>query len=434
MKERVSPSLQNACAIFLLFIIGCQFPAGEPETPVSSDTTPPAVAITNPADNATLKDDVLIQAEASDDVAILDVTFYDGSALLYTDTEVPYEYEWILFGKDNGVHQIRVAARDASGNTSEDAVDVTVDIISADMPVPSVFINIFPVNSVLSFTSGTPGATIFTGTSTNVNALQPDSWRAGSDIVLSSTGTLKVFARAEKDGMKDSPVFVEAMTVDVSFPKAAGQPGSDAVHMDDAAIIAWATGYVNYHVGADCDEVWQTPEKALGKAAGDSFDIVCLGNGGDITLTFSSPVTDSPGADFAVFENSVSDTFLEIAYVEVSSNGRDFVRFDCVSLTESPVSAFGTIDPEHINGVGGRYRQGYGNPFDLSYLRYKEEVLNGTVDVSCITHVRIVDIQGNPDSGVTDYDSFSNIIYDPYRCYGSGGFDLEAVAVLHQSG
>jgi hypothetical protein len=434
MKKRVLPMLQTGALIILLCLNGCQFPAGKPETPVSSDTTPPAVVITNPADDAALDDDVLIQAEVSDDVGILDVSFYDGAALLYTDTGAPYEYEWMIFGKDNGVHRIRVVARDTSGNTSEDAVDVTVDIISADMPVPSVFINIFPLNSVISFTSGTPGAALCIGTSSNVNAPLPDSWRAGSDIMLSSAGTLKVFARAEKEGMKASPVFMEAITVAVDFPKAAGQPGSDAVHMDDAAIIAWATGYVNYHPGTDCDEGWQTPEKALGKAAGDSFDIVCLGNGGDITLTFSSPVTDRAGADFAVFENSVSDTFLEIAYVEVSSNGRDFVRFDCVSLTESPVPAFGTINPEHINGVGGRYRQGFGNPFDLSYLRYKEEVLDGTVDVSCITHVRIVDIRGNPDSGVTDYDSFGNIIYDPYRCYGSGGFDLEAVAVLHRSG
>ncbi|MCK4564219.1 MAG: PEP-CTERM sorting domain-containing protein, partial [Verrucomicrobia bacterium] len=66
---------------------------------------------------------------------------------------------------------------------------------------------------------------------------------------------------------------------------AAGQPGSTAIHMSSNAIVAWADGYLDMQYGEAVDEIWTTPEKALGPAEGTSFDIVSLGRGGQITLT-----------------------------------------------------------------------------------------------------------------------------------------------------
>ncbi|MEZ4549679.1 MAG: hypothetical protein R2874_04140 [Desulfobacterales bacterium] len=60
-----------------------------------------------------------------------------------------------------------------------------------------------------------------------------------------------------------------------------------------------------------------------GPAVGSSFDVV-LGRGGSIILTFDPPVENGEGWDFAVFENSFNDFNLELAFVEVSSNGTDF--------------------------------------------------------------------------------------------------------------
>ena len=121
------------------------------------------------------------------------------------------------------------------------------------------------------------------------------------------------------------------------YAPAAGKPGSTAIHKDDASFTNWATGYVNYLPGTGVDATWKTPEKALGQAVGDSYDVVVLGDGGSITLTFGGYITNGAGADFAVFENSFSDTFLELGYVEVSSNGVDFFRFPSASLTTKPV-------------------------------------------------------------------------------------------------
>jgi len=209
------------------------------------------------------------------------------------------------------------------------------------------------------------------------------------------------------------------------YPPAADETGSHAISKDDPALIFWATGYSDYIVGKNVDKTWQVPENALGKAEGNSFDIVALGSGGMLTLTFDSPIENGEGWDFAVFENSFSDRYLELAYVEVSSNGIDYVRFDAISLTVDPVPGFGNIDPTDVDGLAGKYRQAYGTPFDLEDLSDKPGVLSGEVDLSGISTVRIVDVVGDGSS----LDSVGEIIYDPYPTTGSAGFDLDAVGV-----
>lgn len=212
------------------------------------------------------------------------------------------------------------------------------------------------------------------------------------------------------------------------YAPAAGEPGSTAVWKENPAFVAWATNYENYIIGTDVTSTWQTPVRALGPAVGDSFDVVSLGDGGKITLTFAKPIKNGIGWDFAVFENSYSDTFLELAYVEVSSDGETFVRFDNDSRTDSPMGGFGSIDPTNIDGYGGKYRQGFGTPFDLADIATKNEVRSGTVKLSAITHVRIVDIIGDG----SNFDSNGDVIYDPYPTTASAGFDLDAVGVRYE--
>lgn len=224
------------------------------------------------------------------------------------------------------------------------------------------------------------------------------------------------------------------------FAPAAGQAGSNAVDKSSASIVQWATGYQDYLPGTDLDASFKTPAKALGAAVGGSFDIVSLGNGGSITLTFGGSIFNGAGADFAIFENSFSDTFLELARVEVSSNGLDFFRFPAYSLTPGLVGAFGSTDPTNLGGplvsgtadtfyegFAGKYRAGFGTPFDLSAL---EGALG--LDLNNVQYVRLIDVLGN-GSEFDDFPVTPNPIYDPYKTVGSAGFDLDAVGVMHFS-
>lgn len=126
-----------------------------------------------------------------------------------------------------------------------------------------------------------------------------------------------------------------------------------------------------------------------------------------------------------MFENAFNDYHLELAWVEVSSNGVDFVRFDNVSNTPGPVNGYGSVEASLVNGLAGKYRQGFGAPFDLSALAGKTEAQSGLVDLSRISHIRIVDITGDGSC----FDSLGHAIYDPFPTAGSSGFDLDAIGV-----
>ena len=204
---------------------------------------------------------------------------------------------------------------------------------------------------------------------------------------------------------------------------------------DSPQILGWATGVASLNRGlADITNpdggvvTFGDASNALGPAEGTSLDVVSLGDGGSITLTFDQPISDGAGADFAVFENSFSDTFLELAFVEVSSNGTDFFRFDATSLTQTQtqVGAFGTLDPTNLNNLAGTFRQGFGTPFDLA------ELTDPALNTDLVTHVRLIDVVGSIDPNVGSQDASGNFINDPFSTpFASGGFDLDGVAVLN---
>lgn len=225
-------------------------------------------------------------------------------------------------------------------------------------------------------------------------------------------------------------LWVGVVCVGGPYPPAVGQDGSTAIEKptdpnDTSVFVGWADGWTDYIIGTEVGAQWQTPDKALGVAKGTmaDHDIVCLGRGGQITLTFSIPIADGPGWDLATFENSMNNTFLELGYVEVSSDGINFFRFDNDSRTPATVGPFGAVDPTNITGYCSKYRQGYGTPFDLADLTGIEEL-----DINAVTHIRIVDIVGDGTYTDTDGDS----IYDPYATIGSAGVDLDAIGVIHQ--
>ena len=288
-------------------------------------------------------------------------------------------------------------------------------ILVEDCPRPSVpLLGVVPTGTEIPVTLEGDG-TLLTGTATGITADQPDAWTEAASVVLDNPGDVLVFARSEGQYC-DTVDLRHQYLVQDDLPPAAGEPGSEAVAMDDDALEAWAATAPAVSFGEDVAEEWQNTDNALGAAQGTSTDIVSLGRGGSITLSFSPAITDGPGYDFAIFENSFSDLFLELAFVEVSSDGEHFVRFDSLYLGTEAISGYGQLDPQLVgDGLAGKYRQGFGTPFDLAVLRQHAAVVSGLLNPDAITHVRIVDIVG--DGNTTD--SFGHPIYDPYPTTGS---------------
>lgn len=202
--------------------------------------------------------------------------------------------------------------------------------------------------------------------------------------------------------------------------------------------FSWPANVTGYAPSEFVSGNFADPAKALGPVTGDNFDIVSLGDlaaaaitagdpPGSVTLEFTQPLHDLTGSDFVVFENgTISQSglggagaggiFGELAHVEVSGDGVNFVRIPSRSLTPSLTGAYGSIDPTHVHNLAGKHVNSYGDswgtPFDL-----------GAVGLATATHIRIVDIPGNGAFA----DGIGNPVYDPWQTSGSGGFDLEAI-------
>ncbi|MBX2902980.1 MAG: T9SS type A sorting domain-containing protein [Chitinophagales bacterium] len=218
------------------------------------------------------------------------------------------------------------------------------------------------------------------------------------------------------------------------YAPSAGTAGSSAIHKDSVVFVSWAT-HCNIVRG------WQNiADTTLGRTTvGDSLapvgkagenGVLSLGDGGYAVCTFASPIKNDAGFDFAVFENSFDDSFLELAFVEVSSDGVNFFRFPAHSLTDTATqtASFGLTDAKLLNNLAGKYRANFGTPFDL-------EEMTGIpgLDITHITHVKIIDVVGSIDNAYATRDTAGNKVNDPFPTpFPSGGFDLDAVGVIHQ--
>ncbi len=221
------------------------------------------------------------------------------------------------------------------------------------------------------------------------------------------------------------------------FCGAAGTEGSTAIAANSTAIVAWATGVeltrgpqnITNPDGPRADFGGDT--NAIGMATMDNtMDAVSLGDGGSALVTFARPIRNGEGFDFAVYENAFGDGSLELAFVEVSTDGQRFVRFPatCLTQSETQLGNAGQSDPTNLNNLAGKYRIGFGTPFDL------EELSDSTgINIDSIVYVRIIDVVGSIDPQYGTYDAFGHIINDPWPTpFESSGFDLTGVAVMHE--
>ena len=221
---------------------------------------------------------------------------------------------------------------------------------------------------------------------------------------------------------------------DETFDGIAGSEGCQGIHCQDPAILGWATtctierGRQNITTPSVFAS-FGTEQDGIGAATEETGDVVSLGDYGIAVLTFDIPIQNGDGYDFAVFENALNNTFLEMAFVEVSSDGVNYFRFPCVSNspTDVQVDNGGSVNATLIHNLAGKYRAGWGTPFDLEELAGTEGL-----DVDNVTHIRLVDVVGCVDPRYATRDSHGHIINDPYPTpFESSGFDLDGVAVMN---
>lgn len=234
--------------------------------------------------------------------------------------------------------------------------------------------------------------------------------------------------------------FLHEFNCDAQFAPQAGLPGSTAMYKDSSAFIAWAS---------DCtiNRGWMDiADTTLGKVTLGNFlsatgkangDIICLGDGGEAIYYFENPVIDLQGPDFAIFENGFINpvdsnfAYLELAKVSVSNDGIVWHNFKtvCNNDTSIQLGGFGDyMDARNVFNLAGKYIADYGTPFDLSELS-----ASGGLDVNHIRYIKITDVVGSINDTFCVRDHNQHKINEPYPTpFPSGGFDLDALGIIHQ--
>lgn len=260
-------------------------------------------------------------------------------------------------------------------------------------------------------------------------ACEPDSWQLGERVEFDKLGAITVFiCFLGETQVCDGQFRRQTYEVVTAYGPPASADGSDAIPVSDDSIGSWAVEFVEFEQGEGVARQYQHPSNTLGLPSRTTSDVTVFGAGGSGVLRFCPVISNRDGADFAVFENGVNDTFLELAFVEVSSDGVHFIRFPNAYLGLEPVGPYAGHDAELISGLAGRFKFGFGTRFDLRVFDGHSDVLEGKVDLGSIEFIRLVDIIGDGSTR----DSFLNPIFDPYPTRGTAGFDLAGVGVLNE--
>ena len=176
-----------------------------------------------------------------------------------------------------------------------------------------------------------------------------------------------------------------------------------------------------------------------------STDVCSLGTGGTLTLQMDPAVIDGAGADLMVCENAfyvlgTLQSFAEVAFVEVSSDGVHFARLSCnYTGPDEPLPFFTGIHPARYRGFAGvmpvsahppevdplDVTAAGGDLFDLHELVDDPLVQADLLDRDNIRFVRIVDV----DAGHV-VDTAGHTVFDCGVGNGSS-CDIDAVVGLN---
>lgn len=94
---------------------------------VVPDTSPPSVAISNPASGAKVSGTVSVKTTASDNAGAAGIkqSLYLNGKLVASATGASLSYNWNTRKSSNGSHTLQAVAKDAAGNTTSTSVSVT---------------------------------------------------------------------------------------------------------------------------------------------------------------------------------------------------------------------------------------------------------------------------------------------------------------------
>jgi hypothetical protein len=198
----------------------------EVSAPAAADS-PPAVALTAPAEGATVSGTVAVRASASDNAGVTQVAFFVDGASIGTDTNGAdgWSVAWDSTAVGDGAHTVMATATDTAGQTASDSHAVTVDNVDAPPSVtvtsPAEGATVTGTVLVRASASDDKGVTEVAfsvdGSPIGTDTDGTDGWSASWDTLTELDGSHTVSARAT-DTSGNTATDANAVTVDNTPP------------------------------------------------------------------------------------------------------------------------------------------------------------------------------------------------------------------------
>jgi len=280
----------------------------------TTDTTPPDVSLTAPANGATISGlAVTVSATASDNVDVAGVQFkLNGADLGAEDTSAPYGVTLNTTTLVNGTHTLSAVARDAAGNQTTWTVSVLVNNLVNTAPTISIIadrsINAGTSSAPLAFTVSdweTAADSLTVSCSSSNPILVP-----GSGIVLGGSGasrTVTVTPEANQTGTATITVTVSdgllststsfVLTVNPFFAATSGTITAPFIATDNTisqpaytSVTAGGRAVYSFTIGATGDYLVSALVNAPDDGA-NSFYLNIDAEPTDSTMIWDIPIT-----------------------------------------------------------------------------------------------------------------------------------------------
>ncbi|MFN3201027.1 MAG: PHB depolymerase family esterase [Bradymonadia bacterium] len=223
------------------------------------DRTPPTVNITAPASGTMVSGNVVVSADADDNVGVTEVTFKANGQVIGTANSAPWQITWDASNAVNGDYTLTAEALDAAGNMGVDAdTQVTVSGGAEDNTPPEVTLTSPRGGSEIA------GLAPIVAEATDNNSVARVEFFAGSDPI--GTANSEPFTVSwDVTAVDPGPYTLTA----VAYDAAGNSTTSDPVEVTVATPAATAeVGFVGLAEGADVSgpiltiEVEVTPNPA----------------------------------------------------------------------------------------------------------------------------------------------------------------------------
>jgi hypothetical protein len=203
-------------------------------TVTPTDTTPPAVSITAPGNNAAVSGaSVAVSASASDAVGVVGVQFrLDGANLGAEDTSSPYSVVWNATTASSGNHVLTAVARDAAGNSTT-STPITVSVNNNRAPTLTQPANQTSAEGsavTLSLVASDPDGNALTFSATGLPAglgISTSSGLISGTPTYTSAGTFSITATVSDGSLSASRTFSWTVT-NTNRPPVLTQPANQS--------------------------------------------------------------------------------------------------------------------------------------------------------------------------------------------------------------